>query len=144
MDEMVLGFLFDVDFNSVMLIRKNRPAWQAGKLNGIGGHVEEGDVYPKAAMIRECKEETDVWMMNWKCFATLTGVAATWKVHCFYCTAAQEQLRTVKGGEEGPLTFHDVKNLPDDVLPNLHWLIPMAIASTKADHAKEVSIREVA
>jgi hypothetical protein len=37
--EYVVGFAFDTD-GRVALIRKNRPEWQAGRLNGIGGHVE--------------------------------------------------------------------------------------------------------
>ena len=31
------GFLFSQDRTRVVLIRKRRPAWQAGKLNGVGG-----------------------------------------------------------------------------------------------------------
>ena len=32
------GFLFSDDRRHVVLIRKRRPAWQAGKLNGVGGN----------------------------------------------------------------------------------------------------------
>ena len=34
----VCGFLFSRDRARVLLIRKRRPAWQAGKLNGLGGN----------------------------------------------------------------------------------------------------------
>src|SRR5690349_13991679 len=37
-----LGFLFD-GTGRVVLIRKRRPAWQAGLLNGVGGKVEPGE-----------------------------------------------------------------------------------------------------
>jgi len=53
----VLGFMFDRDYAEVALILKNRPAWQAGKWNGIGGKIE-GDETPHAAMVREFTEET--------------------------------------------------------------------------------------
>ena len=36
----VLGFLFSPDCKRVALIIKNRPDWQAGFLNGIGGKID--------------------------------------------------------------------------------------------------------
>lgn len=43
----------------VALIRKAKPAWQAGRLNGIGGKVEPGED-PQLAMAREFEEEAGV------------------------------------------------------------------------------------
>jgi hypothetical protein len=57
MTRYVLGFM--VWGSLVSLIRKKRPKWQAGKLNGVGGHVEEGEP-PRNAMAREFFEETGV------------------------------------------------------------------------------------
>lgn len=54
----VLGFAFLG--NRVLLIRKTKPAWQAGKLNGVGGKVEPFDADLEAAMIREFREETGI------------------------------------------------------------------------------------
>jgi 8-oxo-dGTP pyrophosphatase MutT (NUDIX family) len=53
----VVGFLFSQDESKVLLVWKNRPAWQNGKLNGIGGKIEAGET-PLQAMEREFKEET--------------------------------------------------------------------------------------
>jgi 8-oxo-dGTP diphosphatase len=53
----VLGFCFDFGYHNVLLIEKSRPTWQAGKLNGIGGKIEEGES-PRVAMAREFQEET--------------------------------------------------------------------------------------
>jgi 8-oxo-dGTP diphosphatase len=55
----VLGFMLDPRRQRVSLIRKNKPAWQAGKLNGIGGSIEKGET-PAEAMAREFLEETGV------------------------------------------------------------------------------------
>ena len=33
----VVGFIFNSDMDHVLLINKNRPDWQIGFLNGIGG-----------------------------------------------------------------------------------------------------------
>ena len=32
----VVGFMFDLNYKDVVLIRKNRPVWQQNKLNGVG------------------------------------------------------------------------------------------------------------
>jgi 8-oxo-dGTP diphosphatase len=42
MNKYVVGFLFNSDTNKVCLIKKNRPQWQKGRLNGVGGHIEDG------------------------------------------------------------------------------------------------------
>lgn len=56
----VLGFAFSRDGEEVVLIIKQKPDWQKGKLNGIGGKIEPEDESPLHAMIREFKEETGV------------------------------------------------------------------------------------
>ncbi len=40
MERYVVGFCFNGDMSKVVLIQKNRPAWQVGKLNGVGGMVK--------------------------------------------------------------------------------------------------------
>ncbi len=47
------------DYKQVALITKNKPSWQANKLNGIGGKIESGET-PSEAMAREFEEETGV------------------------------------------------------------------------------------
>lgn len=53
------GFMFDDEKRRVCLVRKNRPDWQRGLLNGVGGHIEEGES-ALGAMVREFEEETGV------------------------------------------------------------------------------------
>lgn len=78
MKRYVLGFCIDANLD-VLLIRKDRPEWQRGRLNGLGGHVEEGEA-PSQAMQREFREETDDFFRRhdlpepeWCCFARLLG-----------------------------------------------------------------------
>lgn len=52
----VVGFVFDPSFQTVLMIRKKRPPWMNGLLNGIGGHVEENESYADA-ISREFGEE---------------------------------------------------------------------------------------
>jgi 8-oxo-dGTP pyrophosphatase MutT (NUDIX family) len=66
-----MGFLFSPNLNMVTLIRKSRPEFMAGKLNGVGGHIEESDLSPYAAMVREFKEEAGLDIAQWLAFGEL-------------------------------------------------------------------------
>lgn len=60
-----VGFLFSQSGCFVALVHKKRPAWQAGKMNGIGGGVEEGETAIEAQR-REFKEETSFDFKDWE------------------------------------------------------------------------------
>jgi 8-oxo-dGTP diphosphatase len=64
MEKYVVGIIFDTACENTLLIRKNRPVWQAGRLNGVGGRIE-ADETPYAAMVRECEEECGLVLENW-------------------------------------------------------------------------------
>ena len=53
----VLGFVMDEKKEKIVLVHNNRPDFQAGKLNGLGGKIEEGET-PEEAMKREILEES--------------------------------------------------------------------------------------
>lgn len=135
--EWVVGFLFNDDATEVVLIRKNRPEWQAGRLNGVGGKVEEGDRSHHHAMAREFCEETGfvTTLGAWHHFASLV-----WEEGTVIFMRAFEQLvynHCVKAAAAGryptdePVECHYVKHLfvPEvigEVTPNLLWLVPLA------------------
>lgn len=62
MQKYVVGFCFSKDHSHVAIMLKNRPEFQAGLHNGLGGKVEEGEK-PKHAMSREFEEETGVCIL---------------------------------------------------------------------------------
>lgn len=49
----------DIAWPKVLLIEKKRPAWQAGRYNLPGGHIEADETIHAAAS-RELKEETNI------------------------------------------------------------------------------------
>lgn len=51
-----VGFAIDINRMQVALIRKNRPKWQRGQLNGVGGHQKVNES-PVGCMRREALEE---------------------------------------------------------------------------------------
>ena len=76
----VAGVIFGLKLQNVLLIRKNRPDFMAGKLNVIGGHVEKGTGsrmfgrIPETwddAVVREVKEETGMTGLVWNRFLRL-------------------------------------------------------------------------
>jgi len=118
----VCGFAFQD--GRLALIRKKRPDWQKGKLNGIGGHVEPGES-PIEAMHREFYEETG-GVADWTHFATLTD-ARGWEVY-FYSGPCVVKPMTLTDEE---VVWADPAELPDDVIPNLRFLVPMALSPAK-------------
>jgi 8-oxo-dGTP diphosphatase len=124
-----LGFLFTEERDAVVLIKKARPAWQKGKFNGIGGHVEDGES-ASLAMQREANEEAGVpFAVKWELFAVMRG--ADWTCHCFraFDTTAAEEANSDAGADE-QIAYAMLSRLDAmPLLPNLRWLIPLALDS---------------
>lgn len=134
----VVGFMFNPAENAVLLIRKTHPDWQKGKLNGIGGRIEEGESAIEA-MRREFLEETGIDHADWRQFCVL-GDARQWQIHFF--SAVGLIAKAVACTDEKP-EIHSAIAIPFEVIPNLRWLIPMAL-SMRFEQITGFDIREVA
>ncbi len=88
----VVGFLCDRERQLVVLIEKQKPDWQRGKLNGVGGHIEKGEL-PVHAMEREFEEETGLFLTGWEHSITLTGPEA--RVFFFWANWKEGGVRTI-------------------------------------------------
>lgn len=122
----VVGLVFDEHRNKVALIRKNRPAWQAGKLNGLGGKVEENESF-LTAMIREFKEESGVETNeeDWKAFCDLQG--EDFFIRLF---ASIQDLSKLKSVEDEQIEIVDISDLSlgrNDCVENLVWMVGIAL-----------------
>lgn len=123
MTEYVLGFMFSEDFEQVALIRKNRPEWQAGLLNGIGGHIEPEEL-PHDAMVREFKEEAGVDITSWVPYAKMIA-EGRFAVYVFYCSGNLNKLKTMT---DEPIVNIWVSELcMETTVESLPWLIPLAL-----------------
>ena len=132
--EYVAGFLFSPSMNSVVLIQKNKPEWQAGKLNGVGGKVEAGET-PEQAMTREFEEEAGAHVEGWRLIRTerfnngavvhFMATTATWSEWTAVRSMTTESVVKVPVGPAGYPLPHDVTRLPT-LMYNLPYLIPMA------------------
>lgn len=123
MNSYVVGFLFSLDRKNVLLIRKQKPDWQRGLLNGVGGKIERKE-NPYHAMVREFEEETGRLHCGWSHFVTLTG--KDWEV---FFWKGKGDLSLCKSVTEEHLEVLPVDCIKD-VIPNLKWLIPAALDDT--------------
>src|SRR5690242_14904191 len=112
MQDYVCGFLFSVDRQRVLLIRKRRPAWQAGHLNGVGGKVEPGETLADA-MRREFREEAGLDVADFHHVLSLTG--SDWRGHFFRAFGGVHEARAMTDEQ---LEVHLVAALPADAIRN--------------------------
>ncbi|XPV69815.1 MAG: NUDIX hydrolase [Halarcobacter sp.] len=140
MKKYVTGFLFSKDKKQVVLIKKINPKWQRGLLNGVGGKIEENELSCDA-MVREFKEETGVTIKSdkWLCYAKIHRANYyDLDVYCAYSDLAY-QVKTV---EKEEVVIVKINNLPDNIIPNLKWLIPLAL-DKQTDFSSPILINEI-
>jgi 8-oxo-dGTP diphosphatase len=132
MKKYVLGFAFDWKRENIVLIEKQKPDWQKGKLNGVGGKLETTDSSIHDAMVREFFEETGVLTQkqDWTHYATMsfdndimTGSA---EIYVFRMRNNEAlQCSTYEEEEVKIIPIDKVYNEP--LMHNLHILIPLAL-----------------
>jgi 8-oxo-dGTP diphosphatase len=137
--QLVVGFLFSDSGRQLIVIHKNRPAWQAGRVNVPGGKVEPGET-PQDAVHREWFEETGVQIFGWDQFAALEGT--DFELFCFMHFDTSKLLRCHTTTDE-LIDSVNVSDLPANMLPNARWLIPMALSFKAGEHASSFQIQEV-
>ncbi len=123
--EYVVGFLFDAPKEFVVMIQKNRPAWQAGFLNGPGGSIEPGET-PEQAMQREFQEEAGVTISNWLAFAKLE----TDNVVVHFFTAHRNANLPNPSPTDEEVSWYNIYGITGADLPvleNIKFLVPMAL-----------------
>lgn len=127
--EAVCGFAFSEDQRRVALVRKLRPAFQAGRLNGIGGKIEAGE-RPATAMAREFREETGLLMKAsaWERFLVLDTPG--WRVHFF--RAFNVDLAQLRTTTDEPIEVHNVSTLRfQETLRNVQWIVPLCLDDSR-------------
>jgi len=125
----VLTFLFDPTMTKVALIRKSKPDWMAGKLNAVGGHVEEGETFEQAAD-REFTEETGMIITKWTPFMRMFRPGDTEDtlrtLECYW--AISERVSNVKSVTDEQVGVFDVQTVMgrEDVVKDTKWILAMA------------------
>jgi len=122
----VIGFLLERPSERVLLVRKNKPTWQRGLLNGIGGKIEPNET-PMAAMHREWAEEVgDGKMLPWRYFAQMTSSRSLIDCYAAECNHLPRDSGFNDVGEEFATVHLSEIGLRRDCIRNLKWLLPLA------------------
>lgn len=122
MREYVLILCHDKD--QILVVRKNRPDWMAGRVNLIGGKIELNETVTEAVR-RECSEEVGY---------TPDSVAIVGEVrdedYIIYCAVIEEKYFVPKPRPEETEEFFwvrldSLKNY--NIMPNLKVIVPLML-----------------
>lgn len=122
--EYVVGFVFSEDGKRVLLIKKTKPAWMNGLLNGIGGKIEKGET-ASVAMRREAIEEAGL-DLEWRPVFMLQAANKHYNVPdaTIYVFRAISDITLAEAKTEEQLEIHQAHELPTNIVSNLAWIVP--------------------
>jgi len=125
----VCGFMFNQEKTQVVLIRKLRPEWQKGKLNGVGGHIEDGEK-PEEAMSREFEEEAGIPNTKWTLVAEydVRDTPDSCQVAQVYFFKSFGDIHSICSRTDEEVIVYPVSDINSvNVLLKLRFLIPMCL-----------------
>jgi 8-oxo-dGTP pyrophosphatase MutT (NUDIX family) len=112
---------------NILLIRKKRPDWQAGYLNGVGGKIEFGESV-REAMSREFYEETGISIEkhNWVYVCELVNSNYDSSKVTFFTAKLDRIDYQNKTDEQLELVNYEVMS-QYNLMPNLKALIELTL-----------------
>lgn len=127
----------------ILLVMKDRPTWQKGHLNLVGGKIEDGET-PEQAALRELKEEAGLLplevtksVLEGKKKVTVSvpleptvmgRIVGSWGiVHCVKVPVLFGQEITQAEGETEEVSWYSWSSVKTDdrLLPNLKVVVPL-------------------
>jgi 8-oxo-dGTP diphosphatase len=139
MQKYTLGFIFDSTLNKVLLMHKTKPEWQAGKVNGLGGKVEEGED-GISCIKREVKEESNLDIE--KESFVYAGVLHSDSFHMeVFCSIYTGNISDAKTLEEQKVEWFPIDSLPKNGIDNLFWLIHMTLDKIKNNKIENFEVK---
>ncbi len=138
MKRYTLGFIFNSAMDKVALMTKNRPDWQKGRLNGTGGHIDEGESSAEC-IAREVQEEAGITTSptDWKLAATLGGPGWTMDVYGLVYSGKEEDVKTCTDEE---IVWYDLAPLPTNIISNVSWLVPLTLDALRDKTFETVTV----
>ena len=129
MKNYTLGFIFTPALDRVLLIHKISPEWQAGKINGVGGKIEDGED-SLVCIVREVREEAGLETSpdQWIYIGEMGSDA--WHVYVF-TLVYHGSISHAKSADKEKIEWFDPHALPPNIISNLSWLVPLALDRIK-------------
>lgn len=113
----------------ILIIEKNRPAWQAGALNLCGGKIEQGESVEDAA-VRELQEETGIGAIGKpERLGVIVGTNA--KIYVVAVLVDDESPIVPRPEETERVSWRHWDSLKNDarLIPNLKVILPLCMSS---------------
>ncbi len=121
----VVGIAFNESVTRVLLIEKQRPKWQQGYLNGVGGKVEPGETRERA-MAREFEEETGIKLEPEDWTHCLTYAGPDFEVTFYRIFLPDEMFDSAKTTTDEVVIPYTLDAVPRvRTIYNLQWIIPL-------------------
>lgn len=121
--------MFDESMSNVALIRKNKPEFQAGLLNGIGGKIE-GEETAVKAMVREFSEEAGLLTSAWTNFCSMAGTnndGGRFTIEFYYTIGEPHRLTSMESEQIEVVSSADIAAGKEKTIGNLTWLVALAL-----------------
>ncbi len=128
----VLCFLFGPAFNQqdeVLLIRKKRPRWMRGKLNGVGGKVETPET-AQDALSRIVSKETGLDITGHTMGEPFTTLHFSNTRNIVFCyTSNRKYTRSAQTMTDEAVAHYGYPQCLQrkDLADHLRWLLPLAV-----------------
>lgn len=139
MKHYTIGILLFADFSKVLLIKKNKPEWQAGNYNFPGGEVKSGVESSVACINRKFYAEAGIGIPNedWNFIGQIVSTSngkvteTSYKVDIFTTLYDYAKHGETWSPTSEEIQWFKIDELPKNMISNLNWLIPFAIDSHK-------------
>lgn len=119
-------------FPSILVVGKNKPEWQVGRFNLVGGKIEPGES-PIEAAIRELKEESGINHNSDEESHVYGQIVGSWgKVYVVNIPVTDTTVQQPPSETEQVMWLH-WNDLKDNfrLMPNLRVIIPLMITGLK-------------
>lgn len=123
MKKFTVGFVFAAGFGKVLLVHKEKPEWQKGLMNGVGGKYEPGES-AEECVSREVEEESGLMISPelWRYVGKMK--TETWCVDVL-AVIWDGDLAEARKCDYEEVEWVSTKELPHNVISNIPWLVAM-------------------
>jgi 8-oxo-dGTP diphosphatase len=139
MKKFTLGFVFTPGFEKVLLVHKEKPEWQKGLMNGVGGKYEPGES-AEECVSREVLEESglEIAAELWRYVGKMK--TETWCVDVLTAVWDGDPAEARKCDYE-EVEWVSVKCLSEKTLSNIPWLVAMCQDALENDLFEDFTVK---